>query len=439
MIKKVRTNIKSRTGEPYSVELGRCTLLIGPNESGKSSVAEACQLALTGSASGLFLRNRPVKAGNQLAALKPKGAEFVFSEAELEDGSTSRWELEPGSRPKRTGVKGVSLPVSDLRTAFSGSTLTIHKFLYSKLCPEETSRPTLERLGHVSKEKRNIETEIKNLRGLLSEFSSAHEVDNSEIYSNWEKLFKALQFEFLRKAYRKHQTEDIKKMLLDLGDLEELKSIENSADISERLISLIGSSAVYKSARSARDMISSLEEKLSSLKEEESAVSSAISEVLYREGSGLIWSYINNVAEYLPDAGEFAISAGGNFGLYQGEGDDFRSALSGSTEARVLAAMAAALPTHSDGPSLIVVEDRMWDHQNLAKTMQALEKSLHQVIIMTTTKPRGRQRAGWKYVFTETDFEFEEAQDESEESIEMAPEEVATDTDVDEVLDLFYV
>ena len=438
MIKKIKTNIKSRTGQPYSVELGNCTLLIGPNESGKSGVAEACQLALTGSASGLFLRNRPVKAGNQLEALKPKGADFVFSDAELEDGSGSRWELEPGSRAKRTGVKGISLPVSELRTAFAGSTLTIHKFLYSKLCPEETSKPTLERLEHVSKEKRNIQTGIKSLGAMLSQFSSAQEVDNSEIYANWEKLFQALQFELLRKAYRKHQTGDIKKMLLDLGDLEELKSLENSADISEQLISMIGSAAVYQSARAAREKISSLEEKLSSLKEEETVISNAIREVLYREGTGLIWEYVAAVSEYLPDGGEFAISISGSFGLYQGE--HFRSALSGSTEARVLAAMAAALPKHGNHiPGLIVVEDRMWDHQNLAKTMQALENTAYQVIIMTTTKPRGRKRVGWKYVFTETDFEFEEATEEVEDSLEFNTIESTTDEEVDRLLEVFDV
>ena len=99
--------------------------------------------------------------------------------------------------------------------------------------------------------------------------------------------------------------------------------------------------------------------------------------------------------------------------------------------------MAAALPKNADVPGLIVVEDRMWDHQNLAKTMHALEQSPYQVLIMTTTKPRGRKRSGWKYIFTETDFEFQEKREEdpeSEEPFEFAPDESTTDAEIDQVL-----
>ena len=57
----VLTNIKSPDGRSRKTEIGDKTLLIGPNECGKSTVAEAIQLALTGSVSGLFMRPKPVK------------------------------------------------------------------------------------------------------------------------------------------------------------------------------------------------------------------------------------------------------------------------------------------------------------------------------------------------------------------------------------------
>jgi hypothetical protein len=102
--------------------------------------------------------------------------------------------------------------------------------------------------------------------------------------------------------------------------------------------------------------------------------------------------------------------------------------------------MAAALPKSDDVPGLIVVEDRMWDHQNLAKTMHALEQSPYQVLIMTTTKPRGRKRAGWKYIFTETDLEFQENSEEApetEDPFELDSVEGTTDAEVDQVLGVF--
>ena len=54
---KIRSNIKSPNGQAWEYELGDYNLLIGPNESGKSAIAEAVQLALSGSAYGLQVRH----------------------------------------------------------------------------------------------------------------------------------------------------------------------------------------------------------------------------------------------------------------------------------------------------------------------------------------------------------------------------------------------
>ena len=67
-VQKVETNIK---GHRAATELGQYTLLVGPNESGKSRIAEAIQLALSGSAWGLLWRAKTVKSGSQLDALRP--------------------------------------------------------------------------------------------------------------------------------------------------------------------------------------------------------------------------------------------------------------------------------------------------------------------------------------------------------------------------------
>ena len=94
-ILKVTSNIKSPDGSPWTRELGKLNLLVGPNESGKSAVAEAVQLAVSGSAYGLFFRSNQVKTGNQLVDLGPGGDKEIFAEVEFEDGTTSRWEMLP--------------------------------------------------------------------------------------------------------------------------------------------------------------------------------------------------------------------------------------------------------------------------------------------------------------------------------------------------------
>ena len=51
-----------------------------------------------------------------------------------------------------------------------------------------------------------------------------------------------------------------------------------------------------------------------------------------------------------------------------------------------------------DNPAVIILDDRMWDTATLAKTMEKLEKAPCQIILMTTTSPRGRKRSAWNYI-----------------------------------------
>jgi len=77
-------------------------------------------------------------------------------------------------------------------------------------------------------------------------------------------------------------------------------------------------------------------------------------------------------------------------------GEEKHIALSGSTEARLIAALGAALADSDD--HLLVVDDRMWDAGTLAKTLGALEKAPCQVIVMSTVRPKGKKRANWSYL-----------------------------------------
>ena len=142
-IVRVTSNIKSPDGQAWSYDLGKLNLLVGLNESGKSAIAVAVQLAVSGSAYGLFFRNGDVKSGSQLGNLATSDR-LVFAEVEYENGSVSRWEMEPGKRPRRTGETTTVLPIAQLRGALSGSAVRARKF-FAPLLVQPLVREKLEK------------------------------------------------------------------------------------------------------------------------------------------------------------------------------------------------------------------------------------------------------------------------------------------------------
>lgn len=109
--KKVRTNVKG-IGE---ADLGPCTLLVGPNRSGKSAVIDSAAIALCGEAASDGLGKLEVR----LMALKPEGDAELFSEVELSDGSQVTWSAK-GTTAKasratwQTTAEGGKLPAGVL-------------------------------------------------------------------------------------------------------------------------------------------------------------------------------------------------------------------------------------------------------------------------------------------------------------------------------------
>ena len=93
MIRTIKTNIKS--GSDELIVVGPKTLLHGPNESGKSTVVEAIQLALTGGVYGVLFKDKIVKSGAQLCGL---GSGDLYAEVETDSGIKKK--REPNSRPK---------------------------------------------------------------------------------------------------------------------------------------------------------------------------------------------------------------------------------------------------------------------------------------------------------------------------------------------------
>ena len=69
-VSSVTSNLKSSDGEPWTVELGQRTLIVGRNTSHKSSVIQAVELALTGAADDVVGRNE-VKDASLLLSMAP--------------------------------------------------------------------------------------------------------------------------------------------------------------------------------------------------------------------------------------------------------------------------------------------------------------------------------------------------------------------------------
>jgi len=427
-IVKVSSNIKSPDGQAWSYDLGKLNLLVGLNESGKSAIAEAVQLAVSGSAHGLFFRNGDVKSGSQLGNLAASNR-LVFAEVEYEDGSTSRWEMEPGKRPRRTGETTTVLPIAQLRGALSGSAVRARKF-FAPLLIEEMSREKLEKhLSHpeydltsplenvlpdygnkvtaeevvasyeeAGKWKRNSKAEAKAATEILSMFSGADKLDREAYLNQTENLTQALCFSWFKKRFKGTENKEervlLKQMALSLGTKEELKALPGSAEVWDALLPMVRADALYTAAQRARKKVQNAELAAKEFSALEIALDSALCALMEKP----LKEYCRRVNKFLPKGDKFSIEQSRqDFRIFLSRGGEKHYALSGSAEARTLAAMGSALA--ADGESaIIILDDRMWDTSNLARTMERLEKAPCQVIMMSTFKPRGRARSEWDYI-----------------------------------------
>jgi energy-coupling factor transporter ATP-binding protein EcfA2 len=135
-IKKVRSNVK----KGCDVELGPKTLVVGKNGSGKSTIVNSVELALTarvGDVAGRVDVAREV----DVMSLAKDGAHDLESLAEFDDGvvaayrtsgSTAKAKKATGDKPADRCHDDV-LPIRTLREALLGSPATARKFLMGKI------------------------------------------------------------------------------------------------------------------------------------------------------------------------------------------------------------------------------------------------------------------------------------------------------------------
>lgn len=125
-VKKVDGAVK----KGVCAQLGRKTLVVGPNASGKSSIINALELATSGRASDVAGRQTLARDAD-LFMLAAPGADRAWAEAKWSDGATSGWDLREGKRATRTG-RSCAWPLREVTEALLGSPETARKWILSK-------------------------------------------------------------------------------------------------------------------------------------------------------------------------------------------------------------------------------------------------------------------------------------------------------------------
>jgi len=133
------THVSSNIKQGVNADLSRLTLIVGPNGSGKTSIVNSIELALTGSVTDMEGRER-VKAASSLARLG--NGVGVTAKAVLSNGEEASWELTPKKRggyfePKHSPLTvDVQFPVDEVREILSGSADTIRNWLMGRISGE---------------------------------------------------------------------------------------------------------------------------------------------------------------------------------------------------------------------------------------------------------------------------------------------------------------
>ena len=217
----------------------------------------------------------------------------------------------------------------------------------------------------------------------------------------WSKVVDSIRLEWIKKllAQKRIDRALASDMAKTIGNPDRLRSLPNSVEASSDLERVLISKRYGQYSSNTRKG----QKRARELAEKWEVLEGILDDFLIEELKPKLKAYAKRVNKYLPAGDSFKINHTVNsFSVGLERDGVLHRALSGSTETRVLAAMAAALlDTVGDQDwGIIILEDRMWDSSTLAKTMGLLEKCEHQIILMSTIKPRGRKRSEWTYINT---------------------------------------
>ena len=439
-IETLSSNVKSPRGE-WTQNLGRYTLILGPNRSHKTTIIQAAELATTGAVDDLMGRDG-VKEAAKLMSLKPPAEETLYSKATFSDGTVSSWTAEPGSKPKTANLQPNLIVSRIARKALSGSTEKLHEAMVdlfdfenlsvnavtqemSSSCRdhyEEVAGNLRKRFGsevrvltmvleYAGKKQRELLSESKGHKQVMA-YYEAKGVDGNvgvdDLVAAMSKLPFSLPQTMLLQSVMKNAVDSSYDQCPSCGSEVGLKHLSACQDHFDAL----GQSDLRPLAFELHELFraherweSFLESKrlYEDCKTEEQrykVLKKACQEALSRLVEQMMSSFCALVDRYLPQDWSLGYDKDiGVLGLQAGPSTVF-SSMSGAEWATVTAAMGCVIGNRlpAGQPQLLVIEDRAWDPSTLRDVMLALREFPGQVLMQGTLKPRGKMPKDWSIV-----------------------------------------
>jgi len=414
MIRNIKSNIKGFDQVfPSGVGLGMHNLVIGPNESGKSALADSLRALVYGNVTGILFRKGPIKLPTYIRTLAEGPIEVVGNEGEYS------FTLAEG-KAKHTGPKSSGLDMESVREAFSGSPekalafiatqysgqgsvavnttqvfaaaegtpheKIIDQFLFAEKTPKISCADLL-RVCDAIEERGNDVAEVGKVAKKISEnqgillggvpVTLGSMLQRTQISGALALLAMASADTVIQIKKLIAQTfpvEVVKQVINEgysLPDLKRAAVSEHFADLEKQALALDAERVRYKEA----------------------------AEWLRAKTYGNIRTRLIPILEagasrYMPEGERLSLHKTLLIPLVTRGGVTFQAA-SASTEARLLAVLSCSFPSL---PGLLVIDDRMWDRLTLLRLMKALDTLPVQVVIMTTVAPSGRWRGSWNVI-----------------------------------------
>jgi len=444
-IKKIHSNIKSPAGETSEVTLGKHTLLLGPNRSGKTSIIQGLELAATGAVDDVMGRNE-VKRDKTLLSLAAPG-EPLQATATFTNEKNSYYYKDP-SRSLMVSQEQPCVAVHRLsRKVLSGSAAKLEEALLewsdlqglktndvTDLLPDDVHakyldiadrmRPKADRgegqiltmiAEYAAKQQRKLSAELKALQAIQSTFSDeVSEINDDEdiaskiadvVYRSTEPLV------YLQKAATwaaESKVDQCPTCGSQVGNAHleaccKHLNAQNASDsdrnvIVEEVSRLMRDRIMWAQNVKYKRAFDDIQSQHDSYKKLKTSCAAAVSMLVSTHRD----SFCLSVNRFLPDSWSLCYSSDYNTLGLSFDGGPVLTSLSGAEWATLVTAVSCAAADVVDPADavLLVVEDRAWDNETLAAVMRGFSKFDGQVIMQSTTKPKGRTPKGWEIVET---------------------------------------
>jgi hypothetical protein len=440
---KVSSNLKNGV----STLLSPKTIIVGANRSGKTSILQAIELALSNTVSDLEGRDT-VKAVPSIHRVFPHGETRFFSAVEMSDGTVFEWAHNLTSTKSKkpqitTAPYEVSFLTRELSAALLGNGATIRKFLFKHVCSTSVWEKVYNALGedekvrlktvfagmsmdndpelvasacssHALKLKKQADVLLKQIEAVTAGHSTYGVEVLGSLTTRQSELCVALRAkkdgitEDDHAALMQEIDERANVLAVRYGDFESIH--EEGTRILTELIHTVKNSHICRSGDLIRDLIDTTKElvvaELSAkafsraaawrsehdfLMAEAAAfkdLAAFISKAGERHFNNAMLTFQDEVNNYVPQSlGRFFVDLSiMRVGLMSDDGT-FRSALSGAEQVAVHMAVSCAFPKNDSTITVVTAPDVAWDAATLTDTMRALSLCEHQVVLTSTVAP----------------------------------------------------